>query len=111
MSDALVGDEEFRKRFELAKARCLVGHGAGCFYGGLAPSAGRWLSVAGCLWDHGDACAACGCDGAAVFQGWHAGVSPMERGTVSGLIWGVTLCAACRDREMARNPEWRVSAT
>jgi hypothetical protein len=46
-----------------------------------------------------------------VFGGWHAGVPPLERGTAGGLIWGVTLCADCRDRELALNPErWRAPA-
>jgi hypothetical protein len=108
VSDAQIGDEEFRVRFEVVRQACFMGHEAGCTYGGLTPSGGYWLAVEGCPLDHGDDCGVCGVpcgeDGAR-FGNWHS-----EDGAL--LIWGVTLCAACRNRELALNPEkWRAPAT
>lgn len=99
MSGTQVDDEEFRKRFELAKARCLAGHGAGCSYGGLTPDTGYWFLVAArCVFDHGEACEVCGGEGDVVFCGWRDGTPWADRGRVGGLIWGVTLCAGCAAR-------------
>lgn len=90
------GDGVFRKRFDLAKARCLAGHGAGCSYGGLTPGSGHWFLVdARCVFSHGEACEVCGGAGYAVLCGWRDGTPRAHRGTAGGLIWGVTLCAAC----------------
>ena len=108
VSEARVGDEEFRARFEAARKVCFTGHEAGCAYGGLTPVGGYWLEVEGCPLDHGDACAGCEAEWGeddARFGDWAS-----EGGAL--LIWGVTLCGACRDRELALHPEkWRPPAS
>ena len=108
MSDTQVSDEEFRRRFEAAREACLTGHEAGCAYGGWAPNSGYWLAAEDCPLDHGDDCAGCGAESGengARFGDWAS-----EGGQL--LIWGVTLCGACRDRELALNPEkWRAPAS
>ena len=104
MNEVQVSDAEFRSRFEAAREACLTGHEAGCSYGGLTPEGGYWLTFEGCELGHGGDCAVCGSacgEDDARFGDWVS-----EDGAL--LIWGVTLCAACRDRELALNPEkWR----
>jgi hypothetical protein len=94
----VLGDEDFRARFEAARQACIAGHEHGCTYGGMSPSGGYWLAIGECPLDHGDVCAVCGGEPDSRFGDWDVGL----------LIWGVWLCSACTAREMALNPEkWR----
>ena len=96
-----ISDEEFAARFASAREMCFTGHGDGCTYGGLTPAGGYWLAADGCTLDHGDMCTVCGGEPEARFGDWAS-----EDGAL--LIWGVWLCAVCRDRELALNAEkWR----
>lgn len=96
-----ISDEEFAARFEAARKMCFTGHDAGCTYGGLTPAGGYWLAADGCPLDHGDMCAVCSSESEARFGDWASRDGAL-------LIWGVWLCAACRDRELALNSEkWR----
>lgn len=97
----MTANEDFLAQFEAARKMCFTGHEAGCTYGGMTPGTGYWLAVEDCPLDHGEACAICGGDAEAAFGDWAT-----EGGAL--LIWRVTLCAACRDRELALNPgKWR----
>jgi hypothetical protein len=101
--EKVITDDEFRWLFEAAKLPCLIGHPEGCTYGGMSPSGGYWLTVAGCL-DHGETCGVCGGGADARFGDWKDGV-------VLGPIWGVFLCGTCAGRELSRHPEkWCASS-
>lgn len=101
VSGGPLSDEEFTSRFDAARATCFTGHEAGCTYGGLTPGGGYWLAIAECPLDHGETCAVCGGETDARFGDWASEDSQL-------LIWGVSLCAQCRARELELHPEkWR----
>ena len=104
--EAVITDREFSERFEAAREACLTGHEAGCTYGGMSPGGGFWLAVEGCPLRHGDACTICG-----QTQGWVTGFGDWAADETGLLIWGVFLCDACKERELALHPEkWRAPA-